>query len=353
MEISFNIKDLLQNNNQVILPGLGVFYKNRIEGFFDEAKNAFFPPKETIEFTPSETSGITESEDPLLTFICNSKNVSRVSATYLLEKYVEDLKKRFQETGELTFEDVGKLKLQDSKIVLEAEESEKTGTSFFGLPVFTLPERTVENTTLSLPDTNFTLAEQALSAAVSDEELAPEPKSKSWLYILLLLIIVALGLCTLYLLRPDIYNNILHPNQHQPEIKNVIPVVTPEERETLIADSIYKDDVVKNLESGGFDVEKVKDSTDVTVNKKVVPNNNNIRYEIIIAAWQTRSKAEAHLKKLKENGINAHIVEDADGLLVKISAATLYNQQDAEREEKRIREELNPEAYTKPIRTLK
>ena len=351
MEISFNIKDLLQNNNQVFLPGLGVFYKNRIEGFFDEAKGSFFPPQETIEFTTSETFNVNEEDNSLITFICDSKNVSRTSAAYLLTKHIEDLKKKFKETGELTFEDIGKLKLQDSKIVLEAEESDKTGTSFFGLPVFTLPKNEAENAISSLPNENFTLAEQALSTAVSDEELTTKPKSKSWLYIFLLVVIVALG--AIYFLRPDIYNNLFHFNQNQPEIKNETPVITPEERETLIADSIYKDEVVKNLESGGFDVEKAKDSSDVTVNEKVVPNNNNIRYEIIIAAWRTRSKAEAHLKKLKENGINAHIVEDADGLLVKISAATLYNQQDAEREEKRIREELNPEAYTKPIRTLK
>jgi len=351
MEISFNIKDLLEKNNQVILPGLGSFYKNRIEGFFDEAKNTFFPPKETIAFTTSETNH-QSGQDSLITFICNSKNMSSASATYILSKYVEDLKKVFNETGELSFKDIGKLKLQDSEIILETEESEKSGSSFFGLPVFTLPKAETEST-ISQPETNFTLAEQALSTAVSDEELLEsKPKSKTWLYILLSIIILALSLSTLYFLRPDIYHSIFNANINNPEIKNVIPVTTPEERETIIADSIYKDNIVKNLESGGFEVENVKDSSDIAINEKVVPNKNNIRYEVIIAAWQTRPKAETHLKKLRENGIDAHIVEDADGLMIKISAATLYNQQDAEKELNRIREELNPEAFIKPIKPL-
>ncbi len=352
MEISFNIKDLLQKNDQVVLPGLGAFYKNRIEGFFDEAKNTFFPPKETIEFTSSQANHPSGS-NPLISFISRSKNVSTTTAAYLLDKQVEEFKKNLNETGEVNFEDIGKLKLRGTEIIFEAEESEKTCHSFFGLPAFTLPNTELDNTAQE-PETNFTLAEQALSTAVSDEELLEsKPKSRIWLYILLSIIIVALSLSTLYLLRPDIFSSFLNI-YHQPKIKNTVPVTIPEDREKEIADSIYNsNNIAQSLEANGFEVENIKDTAKITVDKKIVPNKSNIRYEIIIAAWKTRPKAEAHLKKLKESGIDAHIVDDAEGTYYKISAATLYNQQDAEVELNRIKKELNPEALIKPIKTLK
>lgn len=350
MEISFNIKELLEKNNQVVLPGLGSFHKKRIEGFFDTEKNTFFPPKEIIEFTSSEIYSNETDQNSLISFICTSKNVSSTSAAYILSKYVEDLKKNLETDGEIYFQDIGILKSQNSELKLESEKQEESANSFFGLPSFSLPKQNLYKEIANAP-LNFSLAEQALNASLNDE-IEDKPKSKTWLFVCLSLIIIALSLSAFYIVRPDLFNSIFNPNLENKDIKTVIPISTPEEQETNIADSIYKDNIVKNLESSGFDVEHAKDSSDISVIKKAVPNKNNIRYEIIIAAWQTRAKAEDHLKKLRENGIDAHIVEDADGLMIKISAATLYNQQDAEKELYRIREELNPEAFIKPIRPL-
>lgn len=354
MEILFNIKDLLEKSNQVVLPGLGSFSVKRIEGFFDDEKNTFFPPKETVEFSRSEVTHHPEQKDVLIEFISSSKNISATSASYILSKHLENLKKNLQVNGEVYFQDIGKLKYQDSEITFEAENEEKLANSFFGLPSFKLPSENKEPIQIEKVEipTNFSLAEQALNASITHEELLLEnkPRSKKWVYFLLAVVIIALSVSALYLYKPDIYNSI--GNLNFINTPAVITIDSIEKRESAIADSIYRNDVVKNLESEGFEVETVKDSADITVNQKVVPNKNNIRYEVIIAAWQTRTKAEDHLKKLRANGIDAHIVDDADGFMIKISAATLYNQKDAEKELSRIREELNPEAFIKPIRPL-
>jgi len=59
------------------------------------------------------------------------------------------------------------------------------------------------------------------------------------------------------------------------------------------------------------------------------------------------------VKQLKSYEINAYILDDKDGPMVKISGATLYNDAEAEKELQRIRKEINPEAYKKAYKILK
>src|SRR5690606_23127997 len=125
-----------EKNDQVILPGLGSFFIKRIEGYFDEEQNTFFPPKETIEFSTSEQPLNPNYKDVLIAYISSSKNISTTSSSYILTKYIEDLKKKLEETEEVPLENIGKLKLQNSEITFEAEKEQNLGNSFFGLPAF-------------------------------------------------------------------------------------------------------------------------------------------------------------------------------------------------------------------------
>lgn len=350
MDISYNIADFLEKNQQVVLPGLGQFFRIRSEGYFDKETNTFYPPKENVEF--SENSAL-ENDNPLVAYISYHNNISASSAAYLLEKFIEDLKNQLANIGEVQLSDLGTLIKRDNSIIFQPEQKLELGNNFFGLPELNL-DKTVSNEE-EREEEYFSLAEQALSASVSEEvEIkSSNRKSRKWLYFAIPFLLIVLGIGGLYFLRPDIYNSVFNPNLINQENKNVLPIAVPTEQNISKADSIYKDDIVKNLESEGFEVEPIKDSADVVVTENAVPKKNMLRYEIIISAWQTRAKAEDHLKKLKANGIDAHIVEDAGGSLIKISIATLYNKEDADRELQRVREEINPEAFYKVIIPLK
>ena len=344
MEIPFNLRTLLEKNSQVVLPGIGVFYKKRTEGFFDENRNSFFPPKEDI------------------TFNYNPNAIDTETASEKENSFIANLAKTINEaifgTGEIAIEGLGNLKKKGDVIVFEKTiAQDNINSSFFGLPVLSLPEEKVEPQ-IAVPNVvtplqtaeNFSLAEQALSVSLADTQLEEENlKSITWLYVLLSLIILALGAFAVYQYQPSIIDDIR--NQLNPEPKKVIVPVATIDTDSIskqIADSIYNQEIEAELKKQGFEAEKAKDSVDVSIQTKVVPKKNATRYEIIVSAWKSESKALTVLKNLKENGIDAHIVKDSSRLMpYKISVATLYTIEQREKELKRVREELNPEAFYK------
>jgi cell division septation protein DedD len=360
MDISFNIKDILEKHDLAILPGLGVFYKKRQDGFFDENLLVFHPPKEIIQFstvTPEEV------ENPVIDYICHTRKVSPASADYLLNQFITQLKDILAQQKELPLNGLGKLVAHDGDLVFEEEKALETNLSYFGLPIVNIKPDAIVESKVILEDleeekveeqTSFSLAEQALNASLSGStEVKEKKKPKKWLFILIPVMLALISVFALYFFNPDLYNQYFNPNLNNQDVKVVVPVgVTQEQQDSSLADSVYNE-IEKNAKAQGLEIEKVKDSTNVTISNKAVPNKSGIRYEIIIAAWQTRAKAEDEVKRLKANGINAFIVEDADGPMIKISAATFYNKAEADVELKRIREELNPEAFIKPIKPLK
>ena len=345
MEISFNLRTLIEKNNRVALPGIGAFYKKRTEGFFDENKNSFFPPKEDISFNynPKEISTSDEISDAESNFI---------------RSLTDKVKEAFSNSGEITIENLGNLKKKGDVIVFEKTVDQYSfNSSFFGLPVLTLPKEEVKQEyippTITEPqenNTGFSLAEQALSVAVEDTYLQEEQtKPKTWLYVLLTLVILALGAFAFYQYRPDIVEDAwkqVYPDPKPATVPAVIAVDT-DSLNKQIADSIYKEqiNIEEELKNQGLDAERVKDSATITIETKPITNKATMRYEIVISAWRTESKALSEIKRLKTLGIDAHIVENAGGIMEKISVGSFYNRADAEKELKRIKEEINPEAF--------
>lgn len=356
MEIPFNLRALINKHNRVALPGIGAFYKKRTEGFFDEHRNCFFPPKEDISFSYNAN----ENSDPHLETETELNFVSTLT---------QKIKEAIIQSGEFGIEDLGNLKKKGDVIVFEKTlDQHNFNSSFFGLPTLEIPKEEVKETQviISSPSpvnlstesesisTNFSLAEQAMSVSVaSPKEEIEEPKFRTWLYVILCLIILGLGGFAFYQFRPDIADNIWKQLYPEPKPKMITPAlaIDSDSINKQLADSIYDNHIEAELANQGFQAEKVKDSTDVTIQPRTVPNQHSIRYEIIISAWRTEAKAQSELQKLRANGIDAHIVDD-DGLMIKISAATLYSKEEADKELKRIREELNPEAFIKPIKSL-
>src|SRR5690606_38507736 len=173
-------------------------------------------------------------------------------------------------------------------------------------------------------------------------------------------VVILAGVIGLYFAKPDIYKNLIKQIQTYTPKQSPSPVApvepnrnSPNAAALQKADSIYNEnDIESKLKAEGFEVEKAKDSTNVSVKKNVLPKRGNIKYEIIIGLYTRREDAVKRVSQLKANGIDAHIVEDADGPMIKISCATLYDNTEAENELKRVREELNPEAFKKAIKIL-
>ena len=349
MDISPYFAELIAQKDHVIVPGLGKFYQSRISGYYDEASKSFFPPSQKIEFTTEY-----RHDDKLVQFISQKSNISLTSAYAILDEYVKDLKAVLKNEP-VTINSLGKLEIVDDKITFFSDENTQIiNEDFFGLPV--VDTQKIAPVIIREEAKDYSLAQQALNTAMLDDDEDEKPKSIIGRLILIFILFLLIGgAIALFYLKPEVYQNLLKSYKNN----KIVPPGTlsrdlSDAEAVQKADSVYDSgDIEAKLKAKGFEVEKAQDSTDVLVSENAIPKNNGIRYEIIIGLYEKRNQAEARVKELKANGINSYIIEDADGPLIKISCAVFNTKTEANKELKRVQEELNPRAYTLPIKTLK
>jgi nucleoid DNA-binding protein/cell division septation protein DedD len=346
MDISPYFAELLAQKDQVIIPGLGKFYQKRSAGYFDEENKTFYPPSIKIDFTTEYFH-----DDKLVQLISDKNNTTLTSAYGILDEYVKDIKAVLKSEA-VHINGFGYLFYKEEKLILDTDNAAEDNESFFGLA----PIDTQSASFIGEDAEEYSLAQQALNTAMPDDYKSEEPKSITLKLIVVFLIFAIIGsLIAVYYLNPSFYQKLY--NQYKKETVAPKPAVinnVPNAQAVQKADSVYdSNNIEAKLKEQGFDVKKIQDSTKVSINEKVVPKKSDIRYEIIIGLYLKREDALKRVAQLKSNGINAYLVEDADGPMTKISGATLYNEQEAKVELKRIREQLNPEAFIKPIKPLK
>ena len=349
MDISPYFAELIAQKDHVIVPGLGKFYQSRISGYYDEANKSFFPPSQKIEFTTEY-----RHDDKLVQFISQKSNISLTSAYAILDEYVKDLKAVLKNEP-VTINFLGKLKIVDDKITFFTDENTQIiNEDFFGLPV--VDTQKIAPIIIREEAKDYSLAQQALNTAMLDDDEDEKPKSIIGRLILIFILFLLIGgAIALFYLKPEVYQNLIksYKNNKIEQPASLSKDLSDAEA-VQKADSVYDSgDIEAKLKAKGFEVEKAQDSTDVLVSENAIPKNNGIRYEIIIGLYEKRDQAEARVKELKANGINSYIIEDADGPLIKISCAVFNTKTEANKELKRVQEELNPRAYTLPIKTLK
>jgi hypothetical protein len=353
MDISPYFLSLLAQKDQVIVPGLGRFFKKRTTGFYDENSKTYFPPSNQINFGTDYLH-----DDKLVHLISQKAQTSLTSAYAILDEYVKDLKNALK-TSDFEIKGIGKLSLQDGKLNLNSSKSETLNKPFFGLPEIDIQSPLL----LGSESETYSLAQQALSTAMPSDYVE-EREKRSVISMVLMIVAVAIiaAAVGLYFAKPEFYKNLI--TNIQSTNFNINPKKTTEpagvqsnKQELQKADSIYNsnsnDDIEKKLKSQGFDVEKPRDSTDISVQSKPMPKKGDFRYEIIIGLYMSKDEALERVKQLKSYEINAYILEDKDGPLVKISGATLYSNEEADKELTRIRKEINPEAFKKAYKILK
>ncbi|MBC7654076.1 MAG: hypothetical protein H7098_06310 [Oligoflexus sp.] len=353
MDISPYFLSLLTQKDQVIVPGLGKFFKKRATGFYDDDTKTYYPPSNKINFSTDYLH-----DDKLVHLISQKSETSLTSAYAILDEYVRDIKNALK-TDDLEINGIGKLSSQDGKLTLDSAESAALNKSFFGLPSID----TQSPALIGIEVETYSLAQQALSTAMSSDYVEErEKRSITSMVLMILAVAIIAAAIGLYFAKPDFYKNMI--NNIQTTNFNINPkkttdpaVVQANKQDLQKADSIYNskgtDDIENKLKAQGFDVEKPRDSTDISVNSKVVPKKGDFRYEIIIGLYMSKDEAKERVRQLKSYEINAYILDDKDGPMIKISGATLYNDAEAEKELQRIRKEINPEAYKKAYKILK
>ena len=144
MDIGFYIADLLRNQDEVSLPGLGTFTKVRVPASYDSETNSFIPPGYHITFNNASVS-----YNSLTEYVSVHKNLSQSSAEYFVNKFTSTLVDLLQTSGTAEIKPLGIIRQQDDIVSFEASDNIEISGRFYGLkPVMerkeAFPSHTVE-----------------------------------------------------------------------------------------------------------------------------------------------------------------------------------------------------------------
>ncbi len=339
MDIGFYMTDLLRDQDEVSLPGLGTFTKVRVPGSYDQTTNSFLPPGHQVSFT-----AVTKESNSLSEYISDKKSLSRSSSEYFVKKFTSTLFDLLQTSGIAEIKPLGILRQQDDTLLFEASGKIDISGQFYGLR----PVSDLEKRFYPAPDTEGVVEEitiPELNLKIGEEEAESEErgnKSKFWILGTFLFLLIAAGL--LYAFNPivnDFLQGLFAPAVSRPVSTKTVTINknTP----AIIPDSAGTETAIVLADS------TVADSLGLS-QPAVAAEPNSATYteptfEIIGVVFQKKEEADIYIKQLAAKGIAAKIATQIPGKLVKVSLGSFPDEQSALVELRRIHKEINKEAW--------
>ncbi|HEY9534796.1 MAG TPA: hypothetical protein VIQ77_09680, partial [Mucilaginibacter sp.] len=276
MDVGFYLGELLMQQGEVSVPGLGYFVQARMSGYYDENERRFYPPYHQVQFDLQ-----TIDDDALAEYIAVKKNISVASARYFAEKYITNLKQQALIT-EIPIGNIGWFYTELAQLAFRPAPKIIDDTVFFGFEPVSINKaddiRPVEErptVELNFPNRTPIDVEEARDAfvqppLVNDEPanllsyetepenaIAPdlfEPQEEHttssfsrllrvMLFILIGIIIIGAGIFALYRYQPDTFARITFWKRLQPFIENAQPKLIPAVKpvDTLASDTSASD----------------------------------------------------------------------------------------------------------------
>lgn len=136
MDIADYIRELLGQQGELSIPGLGYFVQMRKSAHYNDQEKVFYPPYHEIEFDPQSI----DDDDALANYITERKNISLASSKYFLDKYVSNLKEQAS-LQDVPFGDFGSIAVDGPNIVFKSKDgSSAQDPAFYGYAPINLNE---------------------------------------------------------------------------------------------------------------------------------------------------------------------------------------------------------------------
>lgn len=356
MDIVSHLLELIETQKIVGINALGSLYKKKIPGRYDSETHSFLPPKYEIVFTTE----IKETQE-LANFISEKKAISIESANYYITEFVENIHAQLADHQHADFSPLGKLKLINDQIVLEASDTMEIGFDFYGLPSVTNHQEQVQHdqeiesntninedltpkapTSITDPLWRPTVINDRYQYDDEDENHIKGRGMRIFLKILVsILVITAVFGTVTYFVFPNLFysikeNFIHHPIESHTEV--MIDTNSKDQIDSTTADSVKKEEVAPII---------TKDS----LNTSTQLNHETTYYEVIGSAMKTQKKVDQVISNLSKVGINAKKMEALPGRLIKISLGTFTEYNLAKKFQDSLKIKLkNPEIYIQTIK---
>lgn len=305
MDIAAFICEQLEHRSIVNVPGLGSFYRSRVDGYYNKDQQQFYPPSIQIHF-----SGKLQDDDTLTTLLSTEKRISQASASYFIEKFVTNLKEQASTTN-VPLGKFGVFSMSKNGLSFTPKRRSETNELFYGLTPVKLkkhsPYRQLEETVIPTgtvpPPATADYAYQAPGVAapvvhaktqdidIEEEEIENEPhRIYIWIILGLLIVITGIGLIGLYKYKPELFDGIITPAvTEQPKTQKVI--------KKAVSDSI-KQSIQKQKDIG------VTPKVDSVAQSKILPPETPVdTFAVVIASFKTLNGAKRQLQTFTNNGI--------------------------------------------------
>jgi len=354
MEIGLYIAELLGEQDEVSVTGLGTFTKERIAGKFDNQSNLFYPPSYNLSFRKN-----TNSFSGLSEYISLKRSLSISSSEELVKKFTETILDILNSSDAVEINHLGSLHKENDHLAFKPSESFGIVDKYYGLKPIS------EHKIAIIPSSNQEILTDYREnpSPVEENELEEEiyvdaPKARLIPILIISILAISASLFALFyfnqsfnqLIRNIISSNVTTSAPVEP-VKTVIPAASDSlSTKTSVTDSVV---VINDKNQETAQKEISNKPVAVLLDEKVPASNEGISYEIIVAAFARKKDAESYITEMSSKGYKAKIVENLPGKMMKISLGSFTDEQSANTELKQIQKDINKDAWIARVKPLK
>ncbi|MDP9078328.1 MAG: hypothetical protein M3O71_12925 [Bacteroidota bacterium] len=324
MNLADYLSELLGQYEEVSVPGLGYFVRERVNGYYNEKESRFYPPYHKVKFVPQP-----KDDDTFTQYVADKKNISLASSKYFAEKFVSKLREQAL-TGKYLFADLGLFYTDQDQLVFKPNDKITDDPAFYGYPPLNIfkqaqqPNAPYQKPSYTEPAPTSVSSTPPVQAAEDDhfyeEETGGRKRVNVWMIVLIIITVVVLALFGVYKFFPTAFDK-LGTTFGRSKADTAVPVYRHEVK-PVAADTTKK--------------EQPKDTTKVIPAQAppaaTVDTTKHERFEIIENKFRREVDAEFEVKKLKaKNVTNAKVLtkQEAPGTRFKVSVGTFYTYNEA------------------------
>ncbi len=359
MNIEKHIRQLLFEQNCVIIPELGGFISNYVSAEIHPIRHVFAPPSKYIAFNEL----LKVNDGLLISHIASNEEISRDDATKAVKEFVIKVNEEINNNKKYYFEQIGNLYFNhEQKLQFDPDKTINYLSASFGLPDLQYKPIERQSTSSRTKDRpvikNETEENQVKQEGRINELNEQRKKSLSKLQAALIPVLIFLAVAFGYFWFldkgdnalssfnpfPAIFPGFFHKQKITPESKKVA-VVMPE---TTSVKKSEKTDMIAAV----VEPEKAKPVIKEEIIKKEKPkkivkeiSKVSVKYYVIVGGFSSEANAEKLVTKLKEEGnSNAKVLPPIGNNLNKVSLGDFETSDEAENKSKEIKDKF-PNAW--------
>jgi nucleoid DNA-binding protein len=291
------IRELILENDTVIIPGFGAFISNYKPSEIDEQNHKILPPAKEISFTQK----IRNNDGMLVGYIAAHEKTSHFEALQKIEQEREKLLYQLDKEGKVEVEEAGTFYYDNKhEIQFEAEKSTKQNLDAFGLAPVSLPDSFGQDPAIDKMANNESIEELTDKKNKNNPEFVSVEESESWknkdksenrsrLWWLLLLLIPVVGAGYYFFFFEK--NELPKTVETETNLPVEQPIIPPEE-ENIVLDSASSDSVKIYIETP---VSEKKDSSLFKIDS--LPG-----FYLITGSFKEEKNVAKYIAKMKNEG---------------------------------------------------